>query len=286
MLRLKSMLIMAAFICLFFILPSSGFSENVMTLQVHPYLPSGELIKKFSPLITYLEKELKTEIICNISKDYLEHIEMIGNDKVDIAYLGPASYVKVVDNFGNKPLLARLEVKGSPLFQGVIVTHKSSSIKSVKDLKGKRFAFGDPDSTMSHIVPLTVLHDKGINLNDLAKHSFLHGHRNVALGVLMGDFDAGAVKEEVFYEYKSRGLIDIEWTQEISEHLFVTKSSLPYVTINKIRDALLSLKDSPDAPRILSSIKMDVTALVPVEDKNYNNLRVILKKAENISTVK
>jgi len=102
----------------------------------------------------------------------------------------------------------------------------------------------------------------------------------------MGDFDAGAVKEEVFYEYKSRGLIDIEWTQEISEHLFVTKSSLPYVTINKIRDALLSLKDSPDAPRILSSIKMDVTALVPVEDKNYNNLRVILKKAENISTVK
>jgi phosphonate transport system substrate-binding protein len=286
MLRLKSLLIMAALICLFFILPSSGFSENVMTLQIHPYLPSSELLRKFSPLITYLENKLETEIVCNISKDYQEHIEMIGNDKVDIAYLGPASYVKVVDTFGSKPLLARLEIKGSPLFQGVIITLKSSSIRSVNDLKGKRFAFGDPDSTMSHIVPLTVLHDKGINLNDLAKHSFLNGHRNVALGVLMGDFDAGAVKEEVFYEYKDRGLFDLEWTPKISEHLFVAKSTLPDKVVNKLRAALLSLRDDPDANRIMSSIKQDVTALVPVEDKNYDNLRVILKKAENINTVK
>ncbi len=286
MLKLKSMLIISVFICLFIIMPSSVFSENVMTFQIHPYLPSGELLKKFSPLITYLENRLDTEIVFNISRDYQEHIEMVGNDKVDIAYIGPVSYVKVVDNFGNKPLLARLEIKGSPLFQGVIVTKKSSSIHSIKDLNGKRFAFGDPNSTMSHIVPLIVLDDHGINLHDLAKHSFLHGHRNVALGVLMGDFDAGAIKEEVFYEYKDRGLFDLEWTPKISEHLLVAKSTLPDKVVNKLRSALLSLRDDPDGKRIMSSIKRDVTALVPVEDNNYDNLRVILKKAEKINTVK
>jgi len=285
MLRLKRILITAVFISLFFILPSSGFPQNTLTFQIHPYLPSGELIKKFAPLIYYLENRLQREIVCNISRDYQEHIELVGKDKVDIAYLGPASYVNVVDNFGSKPLIARLEIKGSPLFQGVIVSHKSSSIRSVKDLKRKRFAFGDPNSTMSHIVPLTVLYDKGITLHDLDKYTFLPGHRNVALGVLMGDFDAGALKEEVFYEYKDRGLIDLEWTPRISEHLFVTKSSMPEETINKLRAALLSLKDAPEAIRIMSSIKKDVTGLVPVTDKDYDSLRIILKKAEQIITV-
>lgn len=286
MLSMRSSFILLLFICIVFFLPSSGFPERSLTLQVHPYLPSSELLKKFSPLIKYLKKRLESDIVCNISGDYQEHIKMVGNDKVDIAYLGPVSYIKVVKNFGSKPLLARLEIKGSPLFQGVIFTHKSSSVRSVKDLKGKRFAFGDPDSTMSHIVPLSVLYDNGIKLTDLYKHAFLPGHRNVALGVLMGDYDAGAVKEEVFHEYKDRGLIDLKWTPKISEHLFVTKSSLPDETIKKLRAALLSLRDDPDANRIMSSIKQGVTGLVPVEDRHYDNLRVILKKAEKIITVK
>ncbi len=286
MLKLKCMLIAAVLICLILIPPATGNAENTLIFQIHPYLPSSELLKKFTPLTTYLENRLEMDIALHISKNYQEHIEMVGNDKVDIAYVGPVIYVKVVADFGHKPLLARLEIKGSPLFQGVIVTNKASSIRSVQDLKGKSFAFGDPDSTMSHIVPLTVLYDKGLKLSDLVKHDFLHGHSNVALGVLMGDFDAGAVKEEVFYEYKDRGLTDLEWTPRISEHLFVASSTLPATTIKTLRAAFLSLKDDPDANRIMSSIKQDVTALVPVDDSNYDNLRVILKKAENISTVK
>jgi phosphonate transport system substrate-binding protein len=102
----------------------------------------------------------------------------------------------------------------------------------------------------------------------------------------MGDFDAGAVKEEVFHEYKDRGLIALEWTPKISEHLFVAKSSLPGSIINALRVALLTLKDEPDAGRIMSSIKQGVTALVPVEDRDYDNLRDIMKKAEKISAGK
>ena len=286
MVKLNNFVISTFFIFLICSVPSPVFSEPSMTVQIHPYLPSAELLKKFSPLISYLEKELKTEIACNISKTYQEHIDIVGNDKVDIAYMGPAAYVKMVNKYGSKPLLARLEIKGSPFFQGVIVTNKTSSVSTLQHLKGKRFAFGDPDSTMSHIVPLTVLYDRGIKLNDFTHHSFLHGHRNVALGVLMGDFDAGAVKEEIFHEYKNRGLVDIEWTPKISEHLFVSKSSIPSPTIDNIRAALLSLNSKADSAVILSSIKKDVTALVPVEDKDYDNFRVILNKALKISTSK
>ena len=70
------------------------------------------------------------------------------------------------------------------------------------------------------------------------------------------------------------------------KHLFVTKSSMPDETIKKLRAALFSLRDDPDANRIMSSIKQGVTGLVTVEDRHYDSLRVILKKSEQIITVK
>ena len=254
----------------------SVYAQQTLTLQVHPYLPATEVLNRFAPLTDYLSTKTSREIICKISKDYQDHIDKIGNDEVDIAYLGPASYVKVTENYGLKPILVRLEINGTPSFRGVIVTRKSSAITTLKDLLGKRFAFGDPNSTMSHLVPLFMLYEAGINKNNLAGYKFLDSHHNVALGVLVGDFDAGAVKEEVFYKYKERGLKDLQWTPKISEHIFVVRSSLPKKTITELRNALLSLRYEADSKSIMSSIKNNMTALVPAKDEDYKNLRNIL----------
>ncbi|UCE72523.1 MAG: phosphate/phosphite/phosphonate ABC transporter substrate-binding protein [Nitrospiraceae bacterium] len=256
-----------------FIFGSSAHAGQKMTLQIHPYLPASELLTRFAPLTRYLSRITGTEINCNISKNYEEHIEKVGKNMVDIAYLGPASYVKLVSKYGTKPILARLEVKGSPFFKGVIITSKSSKILSLDDLKGKSFAFGDPHSTMSYLVPLYMLREKGVTYESLERHEFLNSHKNVVLGVLMGDFDAGAVKEEVYYQYRDRGLRDVAWTPEVSEHLFVARSTLPQESIEALRKALLGIQRKDV---ILSSIKQDVTAMVPARDEDYDNLRSIL----------
>ncbi|UCH46052.1 MAG: phosphate/phosphite/phosphonate ABC transporter substrate-binding protein [Nitrospiraceae bacterium] len=256
-----------------FIHGHSAHAGQKMTLQIHPYLPASELLTRFAPLTRYLSRITGTEINCNISKNYEEHIEKVGKNMVDIAYLGPASYVKLVSKYGTKPILARLEVKGSPFFKGVIITSKSSKILSLDDLKGKRFAFGDPHSTMSYLVPLYMLREKGVSYESLERHEFLNSHKNVVLGVLMGDFDAGAVKEEVYYQYRDRGLRDVAWTPEVSEHLFVARSTLPQESIEALRKALLGIQRKDV---ILSSIKQDVTAMVPARDEDYDNLRSIL----------
>lgn len=258
----------------------SVYAQQTLTLQVHPYLPASELLNRFAPLTEYLSTKTSIKIICNISKDYQDHIDKIGNDEVDIAYLGPASYVKVTKTYGLKPILVRLEINGTPSFRGVIVTRKSSAITTLKDLTGKRFAFGDPNSTMSHLVPLFMLYEAGINKSNLAGYNFLDSHHNVALGVLVGDFDAGAVKEEVFYKYKERGLKDLKWTPIISEHIFVARSSLPKKTINELMNALLNLRNEPDSKSIMSSIKNNMTAMVPAKDEDYKNLRNILNTVE------
>jgi len=257
-----------------------------LTLGVHPYLASTELVRRFKPLADYLGRKLNEPVVVEISIDYQDHIDKIGKGKLDIAYIGPAPYVKLVKTYGPKRLLARLEINGEPTFTGVIIKARDNPINSLAELRGKSFAFGDPNSTMSHLVPWYMIRQAGLTVRDLGRYSFLHNHNNVALGVLVGDFDAGAVKEEVFFKYRSRGLSELARTPRISEHLFVASDKLPDAQVKAIRDALLRLKDDPEGKAIMVSIKKTVTGLVPVRDSDYDNLRHILASLADAGDMK
>ena len=106
------------------LLSGISFAGEPLVFSVHPYLPSAELFKRFLPLLDYLNTETGQTITLNISSTYEEHIEAIGSGQSNIAYMGPASYVELVNRYGRKPLLARLEVNGSPTFRGVIIVRK------------------------------------------------------------------------------------------------------------------------------------------------------------------
>lgn len=252
-----------------------------LVLAVHPYLPEEELKKKFTPLVEYLSHEIGKTINVRIGGDYEEHIQYIGLDKVDIAYMGPASYVYMLDEFGDKPVLARLEVDGHPWFQGNIVAHKNSDIKSLADLKGKRIAFGDPKSTMSYIVPHHMLHKAGVFEEVTTRHQFLYSHNNVALGVLSGDFDAGAIKPAVFKKFESSGLRTILKTPKIAEHLFVVRADLPVRQIERLRIAMLKMSKSEKGMAALHAIKQSITGLVEARSSDYDNLRKIISESKD-----
>jgi len=264
--------------------PPALQAREPLILAVHPYLPPNELTQRFSPLADYLSRELGRPIVVRVGGDYWEHIEYIGKDQVDIAFMGPASYVKMVKKYGKKPILARLEINGQPQFRGRIIVRKDSPLAILPDLKGRSFAFGDPGSTMSYQVPRYMLWQAGITLNDLSDHRFLGSHNNVALAVLAGDFDAGAVKEEVFLSFESRGLRALANTPALSEHLFVASNALPANIVQAMRTALYRLKDTPQGAHIMNTIKKDTSAMVPAADSDYDSLRDILKALEALGS--
>jgi len=253
-------------------------NDQPLILAVHPYLPFQELKQRFQPLARYLGRILGKRVLVRIGRDYQEHLTYVGKDSADIAYLGPAGYVRLVKKYGRKPLLARLEANGKPVFHGYLVTNPGSGVDDIHSLRGKRFAFGDPISTMSHLVPRYMLLQAGIDVDDLADYQFLGSHENVALAVLSDAFDAGAVKEEVMQAYRSRGLKVVAESPPFSEHLFVARANAPKAFIDQVRKALYGLSDTPQGRVILRSIKPSVTALVPVKDADYDNLREVLRQ--------
>jgi len=246
-------------------------------LAVHPYLPSEEIIRRFTPLADYLGQRLGRPVRVRVGRDYEDHLSAIGGDRVDIAYMGPAPYTQLVARYGRRPLLVRIETLGKPYLSGVIFARQDGPVHELKDLAGKRFAFGDPASTMGSQLPQYLLLKSGIGLGQLAHYDHVLSHNNVIMGVLAGDFDAGAVRRDVFDEAAHRGLRVVAELPQVSEHLFVTRSDLPEPDIQVLREALLTLKSSPEGPGVMHAMGAEVTGMVPVADADYDSLRGILR---------
>lgn len=247
-----------------------------LRIGVHPYLPELFVKQRFMPLVEYLSRLLERPVILSVSPDYRSHIQRIAAGELDLAYMGPASYVKLVDEFGPFPLIARQLVLGEPQFNGVLITRDDANIGRVDELRGRTFAFGDASSTMSHLLPRYVLLQAGIGLEDLGGYDFVGNHQAVVLAVLRGDFDAGAVKQEVFASYRRRGLQLLALTPSVSEHLFVAAKAMPEAEIEELRQLLFGLDDSGPGRKVLRAIKRSVTGMGPVKDADYDNLRDII----------
>lgn len=267
-------------IVLILLLSLPMLSQADLILGVHPYLDAESIKNRFSPLAEYLSEKLETNVEVRVGKDYESHIETIGNDHIDIAFLGPASYVSLTKKYGKKPLLARLEANGKPSFTGHIIVRKESPLQNINDLKNTFFAFGDKSSTMSTLVPQAVLKQNNISLDDLAGYRHFKGHKNVAIAVLAGDADAGAVKEEILASYSPKGLRSLSKLPDISEHLFVTSSDMHPALVSKIKDVMLAINQPAQVEKTLQPIKKKITGLVQVDDSDYDSLRELIQAAK------
>ena len=248
-----------------------SYSQEHLVLGVHPYRPIKTLEKKFTLLTDYLSKKLGQEIVLRVGTSYQEHNDAIGRDQIDIAYMGPIPYIQMARQYGQKPLLACQETNGSSTFRGIIIVRAENYALSLADIEGK-FSFVDPHSTMGYVLPAYLLLQENPDILKGKHYQFLKTHENVALGVLVGDFEAGAVKESVYRAYKERGLRQLATTPAVTEHLFVASNKISQRLIQSLRQAFYELKDSPEGREIMQAIKPSITDFVPISHSDYDSL--------------
>ncbi|MDH4162139.1 MAG: phosphate/phosphite/phosphonate ABC transporter substrate-binding protein [Nitrospirota bacterium] len=266
--------------CLALGIALAAIAQEPLKLGVHPYLSASEVVKRYTPLAEYLAREIKHPVSVEVSSTYGNHIQKIGQGALDIAFMGPGSYVILTSQYGKRPILAAFRTKEGKVFHGHIMVRKDSPITTLGQLKGKRFVFGDRDSTMSHVVPRHLLLKNGVDVKQLGSVSFVANHDNIALGILAGTFDAGAVKEEVFLNYQSQGLRSLARTQPIMDHIFIARTGLPKDLVQALGKALIHITDTAEGKKILFDIRSDVVSLVPGDDRDFDNLRAIVSDLE------
>lgn len=276
--RWKLVLVSAALLSMLVSLvgPTAIGAQEPLVLGIHPYLSSTEIYKRFTPLAEHLGKELGRPVEIRVNSSYESHVETVGAGQIDLAFMGPAAYVKLIGRYGKFPLLAAFETTSGRTFTGVIFVKKGSQIKTLAQLRGQTFAFGPAPSTMSNLVPRYMLLKAGLDLQDLGAIEFLTNHENIVLGVLAGRYAAGAIKDDIFKEYEAQGLTTLAVSDPMPDHIFVARPSLPSETVSKIGMIMLSLKSTEEGRRILASIQKNLVALVPVKNSDYDPLRKVL----------
>lgn len=239
----------------------------------------SQVRKSLTPLIQYLEKETGTQIGFETGKDYLDTIEKFKSGYFDFGFIGPSPYVIATqegEGPGNFIVIAGLETKGQPFYHAVIVAARNNGgINSLTDLKGKRFAFGSRQSTLSCYMPCKMLMDEGI-FDTLSAYDFLGKHDKVARDVSMGSFDAGGIKEDIAKKNLDKIKI-IAKSQPVYDFLLIAHRDMNAGLVGKIRSSVLKLKD----PAVLNSIVKGVTGFVETKDSNYDNLRKIMKEVDH-----
>ena len=256
------------------LLAQTASARDGLVMGVHPFKSAQDLHTMFKPIADYLSQKLGVPVELKFAKSYEDTAGQLGKGELDFSYLSPTIYAKYSKTNNYQPL-AQIVNEGKPSFSGVIVTKSGSPVKTMKDLKGKSFAFGDRNSTVTHVVPLYMMMKEGMSVNDLSKHAFLGSHDNIALNIIAGTFDAAGIMPDIAEKYKEKGLAVILKQPEITEHVFAATKSMDAATHKKIQAALLSMD-----PALYKRIKGSLTGLKVFQDSDFDLLRNILGEVE------
>ena len=155
---MKSVLKTVATLALAVCLPVAAMAApagwpKMLTIGLLPTESSSHITDRFDNLAKYLEKKLGIPVELKTSTDYAGVINAMQFKHVDLAFFGPKSYVEAAQRAGAEAFAQELLEDGTQGYHGVIITKKGSGINSVKEAKGKVWAFTDPNSTSGTLVP-------------------------------------------------------------------------------------------------------------------------------------
>ncbi|MBL4604034.1 MAG: PhnD/SsuA/transferrin family substrate-binding protein [Emcibacteraceae bacterium] len=206
------------------------------------------MVTNFRPILNHLEQRLSehfsqdVHIRLQVFSTYKKGVEAIASGEVDFTQLGPASYVFAKIAEPALQIIAMENQNGQKIFKGVICIRADSSITSIKDLKGKSFAFGNPRSTIGRYLSQNHMMSEGIYASDLKEYDYLGRHDTVGTAVNAGDYDAGALKEGTFKKLIAKGakLKKLVEFNNVTKP-WVARKGLDGNLIDAIREALLNL---------------------------------------------
>ncbi len=241
----------------------------------------GKMLRDSDPLVSYLERKTGAKVRMTIPTNYAAVVEAIANDQVDIAYFGGFTYVQAVRRAGVIPLVQRDQDQN---FHSLFITQSDSGIRSLADLKGHSFAFGDVNSTSGHLMPEYFMRQATVDADVINKAVYTGGHDATALAVANKKVDAGALDETVYQKMVKDGKLDpakatvLYTTPPYFDYVWAARKGLEPRLTESFASAFLKLDaNNPEHKPILEFLR--ATKYVRANDGDYDKLRQAARDA-------
>lgn len=258
-----------------------------------PYGSYGDMYRDHQALLDHLSASMGRDVSLQLFANYTEMIQAIRETRLELAWLGPLAYLEVERDMASHPNLRVVPIVkpsryGKSEYVSEIIVRRDSGIDTLADLRGRRMAFVDTESTAGYLLAAAYLVKCGISPRDplLSRQNFVNQYGNVVLSVLFGKYDAGAVFEGAPAMFlKGR---EIDRRQELK--VLARSDPVPYEPIAAmiggrltdsqamhIQTLFLSLDKSSDILK-----KLQVAGFVAASPGEYKSIRAMTETVKQI----
>lgn len=246
-----------------------------LNIGVYTHTKPISMLTRYSPILDYLEKNADLRIDLHIYRGYSNATEALVSGKIHLARPGPAAYVLTRKADPGVKVLVKQLHGGRPVIRGLIFT-SDLRISDLTNLNGRKFVFGDPESTFGNVLPKLKLMEAGIYAKNLmACCTHINAHDAVVEAVVSGRFEAGAANANYVEKAIEEGarLKILSEMQSIS-FPWVTSSRLDPVVRGRIESSLLKLKENA----ILHVLDRDLDGFATANSGDYDEFERNMEK--------
>ena len=254
-------------------------------------IPTQESVREltlYKPVIDLLSKNTGKKIEFYMPTSYASVVEALLGKWVDVAMLGPESYViaknqgAAVDVFATYSKKQDGVQEAGPGYKSMLITKKGSKFSTIESTKGSVMLLVDPASTSGGLIPEAVFGAKVVKTplkQYFSKVAYSGGHDLSTLAVYDGKADAAFVATHRFMNAieASKGKMKVDdfnmlWSSPLlPQDPFVYRSTLCPELKQKIQQTFLTLGSTPEGKKYLENVDSD--KFVEMKDSDYNIIR-------------
>lgn len=225
---------------------SSTQAEEVIRFAPLPMASLDQMAPEYLPFIDYLEHKTGKQFELAYHASYKSLLDAFVKGEVQLAYLGPLPYVALTEQTQSvQPLVQLLDSEGNSDYTCALAHFAGQPFDtSHSDHMPKRIALTQPLSTCGYLVTDAYLQSQGYSLEDaFHEYAYTGSHEQVALSVILGDYDLGALKTRIAQRYSHLGLRIVDETAPLPGFILVANvDKLDPQLVDTIRSILLNLK--------------------------------------------
>ncbi len=263
---------------------------RVLHFAAIPKKNLAQQYEEFEPLRQELQRVLEIPVRTVAVHSYQAVIEGLLSGAVDLAELGPASYIQAKARDPDVQVLAAYSFKGGAFtpeggyYNSLLLVKEGAGFESIHDLKGRSVALTDPGSTSGALIPMTEFkRETGVVLADYVRRLVYAGsHDRAVEELLAGTVDAAFVSSRRVDDYIGRGestsdaLHELWRSRPIHYDPFTVSSHLCPDIQARIHQVLLT--PSPARQALLET--KGAVGMLSVSDEDYRWLEQLVRQLD------
>lgn len=255
--------------CLLILATPPGSANPVFTFGVLNQQNPQLTTQRWLPILAYVSDKAGVPLRLRMGPTAQETDAMMGRGEFDFVFTNH-NFQPEFDGMGWR-VIARWG--GEPI-RAAIVVPADSPVNDLKDLQGRRVAYANPDAFVGYAVPRMLFKARKMRVTEV-----FAGTQDAALTQLqLRQVEAAAVNSRFLDEYTARTgarFRVLHLSEPYPEIPVIAHPRVPRETVERVRRALLAMKDDPEAGEILAKAKSP--GFVPAEDNDYDGVRRVYR---------